>query len=67
MALYSYKGPVLEFGKCIENNWSGYTYAVSEKKARSNLAYQYKVITGRLPRTHIHLPGALVLEGESDE
>lgn len=67
MGLYTYKGPVLEFGRCIENNWFGETYAVSEKKARNNLAYQYKVITGRLPRTKIYLPGTLILERENDD
>lgn len=42
MNRYSYKGPVMEFEQCVSNNWEGTTYASSEKKARSNLAYQYK-------------------------
>ena len=41
MNRYSYKGPVMEFEQCVSNNWEGTTYATSEKKARSNLAYQY--------------------------
>ena len=64
MQYYIYKGPVLEFGRCIENNWYGKTKAVSEAKARTNLAYQYKRDTGKLPRTKIVLPGKLILEGE---
>ena len=66
MKYYIYKGPVLEFDRCIENNWYGKTKANSEAKARSNLAYQYKKSTGKLPRTRIVLPGELVLEGEKD-
>lgn len=64
MGYYVYKGPVMEFGRCIENNWYGKTKAVSEAKAKSNLAFRYKKATGRLPRTNIELPGKIVLEGE---
>ena len=64
MALYSYDGPVLEFDRCIANRWKGQTYATSESKARSNLAFQFKRETGRLPRTKITLPGKIILEGD---
>lgn len=64
MALYSYNGPVLEFDRCIVNQWKGQTYATSESKARSNLAFQFKRETGRLPRTKITLPGKIILEGD---
>ena len=64
MALYSYNGPVLEFDRCIINQWTGQTYATSESKARSNLAFQFKRETGRLPRTKITLPGKIILEGD---
>lgn len=63
MALYSYNGPVLEFDKIIANHWQGQTYAVSEAKARTNLAYQFKIETGRVPRTKITLPGKIITEG----
>lgn len=63
MRLYSYNGPVLEFNKIIANSWQGQTYAVSEAKARTNLAYQFKQETGRVPRTKITLPGKIILEG----
>ena len=63
MALYSYDGPVLEFDKIIANRWQGQTYAVSEAKARTNLAYQFKRDYGRVPRSKIALPGKIVAEG----
>lgn len=57
MTLYLYDGPVLEFDKIIANRWKGQTYAVSEAKARSNLAFQFKRETGKVPRSKITLPG----------
>lgn len=63
MKLYTYYGPVLEFDKIVAERWSAQTYAVSESKAKSNLAYQFKKETGRVPRTKITLPGKVVLEG----
>ena len=59
MKLYSYEGPVLEFDKVVANKWSGTTYAVSEAKARSNLAYQFKRDNNKIPRTKITLPGKI--------
>ena len=64
MTLYSYSGPVLEFDKIIANNWCGETYAVSEAKARSNLAYQFKRDYGRVPRSKITLPGKIIPKGD---
>lgn len=63
MALYSYDGPVLEFDRIVANRWQSQTVAVSEAKARTNLAFQFKQDTGRVPRTKITLPGKIVLEG----
>lgn len=59
MYYYDYSGPVIEFGKCITNEWQASTYAISEKKAISNLAYQYKKDNNRLPNANIALPGTL--------
>lgn len=61
--LYSYNGPVMEFDRVIDRSWKGETYAASEKKAKSNLAYQYKSSHGKLPRTRITLPGKVVKGG----
>lgn len=60
MSQYSYEGPVMEFDICIVNNWKGYTYAPSARKAKSNLAYQFKKKNNRLPNARISLPGKLV-------
>ena len=64
MALYKYTGPVLEFNRIVANNWYGQTIAVSESKARANLAHQFKRDTGRVPRSKITLPGKIVVEGD---
>ncbi len=59
MQRYSYEGPVMEFGTCINHHWKGETMASSEKKARSNLVYQYKKQNNRVVQTRISLPGTL--------
>lgn len=65
--LYLYDGPVLEFERIVANHWKGSTYAVSEKKARCNLAHQFKNQTGRAPRSKITVPGTLtVIEEKGD-
>ena len=61
MRQYSYNGPVMAFDKCIAEDWEGSTYAASEKKARGNLAYQFKKKYNKLPRTKITLPGRIVV------
>lgn len=55
--LYSYDGPVEEFGRCISNRWHGETWATSKAKARSNLTYQCKKELNRVANTRITLPG----------
>ena len=65
MKLYHYNGPVLEFDKIVANHWSASTRAESEKKARSNLAYQFKMENGKMPRSMIIIPGKLnIVEGD---
>ena len=59
--LYSYDGPVLEFDRIIDDHWKASTLAVSEDKARCNLAHQYKQQTGRVPRSKITVPGRLII------
>lgn len=61
MHRYSYEGPVREFNRCIESTWYGETEAVSEKKARSNLTYQWKRQHGRSPASKIILTGNIEL------
>ena len=62
MNTYYYSGPVMEFDRCITDKWEGSTRAVSEKKARANLTYQYKVSNGKAPRSKITLPGKLIIK-----
>lgn len=65
MPLYSYDGPVKVFDQIVANHWRGSTIAVSEKKARSNLAHQYKKETRKSPASKVTLPGKLVvIEGK---
>lgn len=61
MNKYIYEGPVKEFDNIIRHCWFGSTMAVSERKARSNLAYQFKRQHGRTANTKISLPGELVM------
>ena len=59
---YVYEGPVMAFGRCIDNCWRDETMAVSPSKARSNMAFHYKKQTGQTARTKIELPGKIVKE-----
>lgn len=63
MNKYTYDGPVKEFDTIISNRWVGSTFAVSEKKARSNLTYQYKKRTNRSPASRIVLLGKIKMVG----
>lgn len=56
---YVYDGPVMEFDKLVANHWKGETMALSEKKARSNLAYQYKKKNNRIASVKVTLPGEI--------
>ena len=60
MGMYIYRGPVMEFDRIITKRWCGTTEAISEKKARSNLAYQFKQEYKRTPNSKITLPGKMV-------
>lgn len=64
MKKYFYNGPVVIFGVCVSNNWKAETMAVSESKARSNLAYQFKKVMNRTAGSaNIIFPGKLVCLG----
>jgi len=52
---FVYDGPVTAFGQLLINKWHGETWAVSEAKALSNLSYQFKTETNRVPGTRIEL------------
>jgi hypothetical protein len=59
MNQYVYKGPVMEFERCITSQWSASTFAPTEKKARSNMTYQFKKNNNRIPSSKITLPGKI--------
>lgn len=59
MDKYIYEGPVKEFDAIVNCCWKGETYAPSERKARSNLTYQYKKKTGKSSDTKITLTGKI--------
>lgn len=61
--LYVYEGIVKEFDNIVSRDWKGSTYAVSEKKAKSNLAYQYKKTHNKVASTKITLPGEVKMVG----
>lgn len=67
MKKYSYDGPVMEFERCILNRWQASTYAASESKARSNLAYRFKMQNNRCPRVKITLPGKMAIVEEKEK
>jgi hypothetical protein len=56
---YKYSGPVMEFDHCIQQSWTATTYAISEEKALSNLAFRYKRDNNRMPNSKITLPGKI--------
>lgn len=56
---YIYDGPVLVFDKLVADHWKGETMAPSEKKARSNLTYQFKTQNNRIVGTKVTLPGEI--------
>lgn len=64
---YSYDGPVMEFDRVVADRWSSSTYAPSEKKARSNLTYQFKKQFNRSSSVKITLPGKIVQLGRKEK
>ena len=59
MHKYVYDGPVMIFDTCVADHWKAETMADSEKKARSNLAYQFKKKNNRVTGTKVTLPGKI--------
>lgn len=57
---YLYKGPVLEFDRCITPMWTAETSATSKAKAKSNLAYRFKRDHNKIKTAKITLPGEIV-------
>lgn len=56
---YIYEGPVMEFDRCVCNNWHGETSAPTPAKAKSNLSYQFKKQYKLERNVRVTLPGTL--------
>jgi hypothetical protein len=59
MNKYIYNGPVKVFDTVVNPCWAGQTIASSERKARNNLAYQYKKEFNKSRDARVSLPGKL--------
>ena len=64
MNLYLYEGPVTSFGEVVARKWRASTYAMSDRKAKSNLAYKYRKQRGLLATSKIELPGEIIMAKE---
>lgn len=58
---YRYSGPVLSFDRLTTPKWEGETVAVSESKARANLAYQFKKEAKISKNARVSFPSQLLL------
>lgn len=54
---YRFKGSVRCFDEIVARDWVGETWAVSEKKAKSQLEYRYKIDHGYTANCRITLVG----------
>lgn len=57
---FMYRGPVMEFDRCVCSQWEATTFAPSAAKAMSNLAYRYKRDHNKASNAKITLPGVVV-------
>ena len=55
MEHYIYNGPILSMNKVVKEQWQGETQAMSDKKAKANLCYQFKKEYGLAPTANITL------------
>ena len=63
---FMYDGPVYRFGRMIDKRYLGITTAVSEKAARNNLAFRYKMSKGFERTARIELPGKIISVSEQE-
>ena len=63
-SVYIYDGPVMQFGRVIQDKWRRGTRAPSPKKALANLQFTYKIRKKMARDSRIELdPRYLQLEG----
>lgn len=53
--LYTYRGPIMSFGKCICSEWFGETVASTETEAKRNLTYRAKRYLGLTAHSSVSL------------
>lgn len=58
---YVYDGPVMIFGRCASRRWLGQTSAISERKAKSNFMFQWKLANGLSITSKIEMPGKIYI------
>ncbi len=58
---YSYNGPVMRFKTCVKDKWTATTFAATPEKAKSNLAFRFKIENGFNKTAKILLPGEIKL------
>ena len=63
MKKYEYDGAVMEYDRCIERRWKASTYAISEKKSKSNLIWRYKRDNNKPQSSKITLPDKIFVGG----
>ena len=56
---FIYEGPILFYGKVLQEHWKGETWAGTRKKAMNNLRYQVNKKLGKKEWNKITLPGKL--------
>ena len=59
--MYSYDDAVRSFDDILSVKWRGQTFAESEKKARSNLGYQFRKHMGLSQSVPIRLTGKMTV------
>lgn len=64
MNKYTYRGSVMIFDKCVTNRFMCETMAETEKKARNNMAAQYKRKNNLNYSSRVTLPDKIIMEGE---
>ncbi len=60
--LYAFKGAVQVFGKIAANNYAATTWAASEAKARSNIAFRFKQSMGYTASVPVKLLGKMTAQ-----
>lgn len=56
---YEYEGAVYAFGELASAHWKASTWAISPKKAITNLKYRFRIDNNYSYRTPLEMPGAL--------